>query len=903
MADVVINVGAVSAITAGTGLTGGTITGTGTIAADFGTTAGTICQGNDARLTAPVAPLAHASTHTAAGSDALTLSQAQITNLGTDLAAKVAATRQVIAGTGMGGGGALSADVTLNVSYGTSGTTACVGNDARLSNARTPTTHASTHSAGQPDAITITQAQVTSLVSDLALKASTTHASTHATGGTDVLTLGQAQITGLTASLAAKALGATTMTAGTGLTGGGDLSANRSFAVAYGTTSTTATVGNDARLSFVASGTGATTRTLQNKLRDIISVKDFGATGDGSTDDTAAINTAIDAALAGSGNLYFPAGVYAMSSNLDLTANQAQIPLKTMTRDLNILGDQATIRCTRSTEVVYMMYFFTAGFDFSMSGITFDQNQKAWVGLRVEQNTGTSGTALNIVTIDNCTFENSYKTTTTLAGWGSNGGLFVSGGFKKVAITNCTVQNNSRAINTANPGNTSTLGIFIANSGTVPNSLFAQNIYVSGCLIQNILNDEVGISGGTNYNFDTDGMSVFGGFSQTSSYTPCRAIITNNTFVNCKGRSIKMQLDEVTVTNNTFRFGIRPCGNATLTNGGIVDAQGITSTITNNIWHYDPAPGNVNPFNANGTAGAIGNYCVTSFLQPDSNGPRPKSIIIENNTVYNNVTEAVGVLASFCDLSEDGSSQMTGANAQPGFVSVKGNRVLGGTVQDFAIIGLRIVDEGKMYVNMNDNHASKMSRSLIASGGGALFANNFITCIGNTNASGTDVAHLVNGSTGLVTYPAQITAMNNQGIGLLASKQGASDKSFLARVDGIAPSNPVDDANYGAFSIQTANVAANATHTFPRRYGNVEGATFLIIGNSIAGHTNAMFTIVGTGTIQTGWANTTALIAASGPPVLTASKLSIGRNPSGDNEVQIINGFTGSRNFTLYTFG
>lgn len=247
MADVVINVGAVSAITAGTGLTGGTITGTGTIAADFGTTAGTICQGNDARLTAPVAPLAHASTHTAAGSDPLTLSQSQITSLSTDLAAKVATTRQVIAGTGLGGGGALSADVTLNVSYGTSGTTACVGNDARLSNARTPSTHASTHGDGQSDAITIAQSQVTSLVS----------------------------------ALAAKALGATTMTAGTGLTGGGDLSANRSFAVAYGSTSTTATVGNDARLSFVANGSGATTRTLQNKLRDVVNVKDYGAIGDG----------------------------------------------------------------------------------------------------------------------------------------------------------------------------------------------------------------------------------------------------------------------------------------------------------------------------------------------------------------------------------------------------------------------------------------------------------------------------------------------------------------------------------------------------------------------------------------------------------------------------------------------
>ena len=42
--------GGVTSITAGTGLTGGTITTTGTIAANFGTTAGTICEGNDARL-------------------------------------------------------------------------------------------------------------------------------------------------------------------------------------------------------------------------------------------------------------------------------------------------------------------------------------------------------------------------------------------------------------------------------------------------------------------------------------------------------------------------------------------------------------------------------------------------------------------------------------------------------------------------------------------------------------------------------------------------------------------------------------------------------------------------------------------------------------------------------------
>jgi hypothetical protein len=288
MADVVINVGAVSAITAGTGLSGGTITGTGTIAAVFGTTAGTICQGNDARLSGGGGggvPAAHAASHTAVGTDPLTLSQSQITDLGTALAAKVATTRQVLAGTGMGGGGALSTDVTLNVSYGTSGTTACVGNDARLSNARTPNPHSNSHEAL----------------------------------GSDPLTLSKGQITGLVADLAAKALGATTMTAGTGLTGGGDLSANRSFAVAYGTTSTTATVGNDARFSFLATGTGATSRTLQNKLRDVVSVKDFGATGDGSTDDTVAIQAAL---TAGAGkSVYFPAGTYITSAGLNVSAN------------------------------------------------------------------------------------------------------------------------------------------------------------------------------------------------------------------------------------------------------------------------------------------------------------------------------------------------------------------------------------------------------------------------------------------------------------------------------------------------------------------------------------------------------------------------------------------------------
>ena len=71
---------------------------------------------------------------------------------------------------------------------------------------------------------------------------------------------------------------------------------------------------------FVQSGSGAVTRTWQSKASDIFSVKDFGAVGDGSTSDTAAIQAAINACgAAGGGTVYFPAGTYALSSGISWT--------------------------------------------------------------------------------------------------------------------------------------------------------------------------------------------------------------------------------------------------------------------------------------------------------------------------------------------------------------------------------------------------------------------------------------------------------------------------------------------------------------------------------------------------------------------------------------------------------
>ena len=255
-------------IKAGTGLTGGgTLEADRTLTIKYGNTAGTACQGNDVRLADARTPKPHKATHQTGGSDAITPA---------DIGA-AAKTIQIKPGTGLTGGGTLEADRTLTVSYGTAAGTACQGNDARLSNARTPTAHKATHKTGGTDALTPadigavpTTVQVIagtglsgggSLTANRTLavtygtaagtacqgndarlsnaRTPTAHKSTHKTGGTDALTPADIGAVPTTVQVIA----------GTGLSGGGSLAANRTLAVKYGTGAGTACQGNDARVT------------------------------------------------------------------------------------------------------------------------------------------------------------------------------------------------------------------------------------------------------------------------------------------------------------------------------------------------------------------------------------------------------------------------------------------------------------------------------------------------------------------------------------------------------------------------------------------------------------------------------------------------------------------------------
>ena len=83
-------------------------------------------------------------------------------------------------------------------------------------------------------------------------------------------------------------------------------------------------------VTFTQSGTGAVSRSLNSKLQDVISVKDFGAVGDGVTDDTAAIQAAVNEAMKyGKQILIQGPGPYCISSTIVVKVTRDLAPVDT----------------------------------------------------------------------------------------------------------------------------------------------------------------------------------------------------------------------------------------------------------------------------------------------------------------------------------------------------------------------------------------------------------------------------------------------------------------------------------------------------------------------------------------------------------------------------------------------
>ena len=119
-------------------------------------------------------------------------------------------------------------------------------------------------------------------------------------------------------------------------------------------------------VGYLPAGTNAIATTVQTKLRETVSVKDFGAVGDGTTDDSAAIN----AAIASNRNIYFPAGTYFIAS-----------PIRVNTKSNVMLQgagvDVAIIKCSPSATFTVSALDIRSSTSVSVNGLTVDSNSNS----------------------------------------------------------------------------------------------------------------------------------------------------------------------------------------------------------------------------------------------------------------------------------------------------------------------------------------------------------------------------------------------------------------------------------------------------------------------------------------------------------------------------------------------
>lgn len=111
--------------------------------------------------------------------------------------------------------------------------------------------------------------------------------------------------------------------------------------------------------TFLQDGAGAVVRAMNSKVKEIVSVKDFGAIGNGIADDYAAIQAAHDSLPADGGLLYFPRGVYSVGTKLRVTK-----------RNVRFVGENKFNSYIAPTVAIADAPIHVMGFSFELSDMT-----------------------------------------------------------------------------------------------------------------------------------------------------------------------------------------------------------------------------------------------------------------------------------------------------------------------------------------------------------------------------------------------------------------------------------------------------------------------------------------------------------------------------------------------------
>ena len=333
------------------------------------------------------------------------------------------------------------------------------------------------------------------------------------------------------------------------------------------------------QITYKSDAAGAAVVSLHDKLGEVVSVKDFGAVGDGVTDDTAAIQAAITAVnAAGGGTVFVPhtADSYILASRLYVSAN------------VKLQGENKSfLKCTNAS----------SGGDIGISGSNVELNDLK-IQIAGSQCVFLSASSVSNITVDNCWL---YDTAHT-------GIMFQA---------NVTDVSNIRLKNNIISGGT--YGILFNSSLTGSGAQITGNtMYDNKCIELNVTSGswtDTIISGNT---LDSSGSNGSSDAFAIGIAKGKRVVVSNNNIVDSYLEAIHIEDDSqyVVIEGNTINT-------TAVTKEGILILQVSGGTSANHIVEG-------NTIKCTGTAsGNTGILCVN-----DANGSA-KNVSITGNTIVN----------------------------------------------------------------------------------------------------------------------------------------------------------------------------------------------------------------------------------------------------------------------------
>jgi hypothetical protein len=422
---------------------------------------------------------------------------------------------------------------------------------------------------------------------------------------------------------------------------------------------------------------GGVQTNVEAKLAQTVSVKDFGAVGDGVTDDRNSINAAFAAVFSrGAGTVYFPAGNYRCTESIGNVSNV------TNRISIAVIGEAGTVLefdPAVAGNVGLDLRFAELNICI-VKNISIDCNDKVATGLRVVGNQSSPTEPVLRVEIDgvevsNCKMLDVVSVTTSASGIELESDLGVT-----CSITNCYVVNVSRDKLSSSSG--------IAVTGFI-------NTLVKNNSIFNVTHN------GITPLQDADGIKVFS-FNDGAGryYRQSTATIINNRIVNCDGRFVKLQTNgNAVVENNTLSL---TAAMQLITNFQFIDSQIASATISHNKIQAL----------SNWTGGGSAAVFSLQFSKSTNLLETNESFVqrIENNDVYITKRFAYGVTAEVVDASQCNVFYIIKQNTITSDIPLElTGTAVNAAVARFVYIGSGVTlagFTGKWFLDISDNRVS-----------------------------------------------------------------------------------------------------------------------------------------------------------------------------------------------------